>query len=269
MKLTRWIKLSAIALFVGMSVGCGATFSSAAKNGIVFYCPGAGNIDLGDQGLRSGLRAAGFRGDVASVIWTFSANPAIDQAVKFNARLAGQGLARKIESFIDQYPGSPISVSGLSAGTGVAIFACEELKPGYQVDNVVLLAGSISHNYDVSKALRNIRGKIYNYYSSQDLVLSGPMKLFGTIDGKMGTDGVGLVGLSPPRGRDRVVNIRWRPEFRRHGYYGGHTDITSAGFVKNYLAAHLIERIGGDGPQNTALANDLALALPDEMSAGR
>jgi pimeloyl-ACP methyl ester carboxylesterase len=205
-------------------------------------------------GLRSGLKAAGFRGDVASIIWTFTANPAIDQAVKFNARLAGERLARTIEAYQDQFPERPVNVAGLSAGTGVAVFACEDLKPGYKVDNVVLLAGSISHNYNVGPALRNIRGKIYNFYSSQDLVLSGPMKLFGTIDGKLGTDGVGLVGLSPPSGRDRVVNIRWRPEFRRYGYYGGHTDITSAGFVKNYLAQYLTERVGAADTPRTAVA---------------
>ena len=266
--------MGALALVATISVGCATPFSSAAKNGIVFYCPGAGNIDLADQGLRNGLRAAGFRGDVASIVWTFTANPAIDQAVKFNAKLAGQTLARKIEDYIDKYPNSPINVAGLSAGTGVAIFACEELKPPYKVDNVVLLSGSISYNYDVSRALKNIRGKIYNTYSSQDLVLSGPMKLFGTIDGKLGTDGVGLVGLSPPRGRDRVVNIRWRPEFKRYGYYGGHTDVTSAGFVQNYLAEYLTEKVGGpqDKPSETlrtTVASDLVSAPQADPSEGR
>lgn len=261
--------MGALSLIISLSVGCTPSFSKAAQNGIVFYCPGAGNIDMGDQGLRTGLRGAGFRGDVASVIWTLSANPALDQAMKFNARLAGERLARTIEAYVDKYPGSPISVAGLSAGTGVAIFACEKLKPEYKVDNVVLLAGSISSNYDVSRALRNIRGKIYNYYSSQDLILSGPMKLFGTIDGKLGADGVGLVGLSPPRGRDRVVNIRWRSEFKRYGYYGGHTDITSSGFVKNYLADQLTERVGDVEQPRTSVASHLASAPPAATQEGR
>jgi pimeloyl-ACP methyl ester carboxylesterase len=219
--------------------GCGPSYSARAQNGITYYCPGAGNIDFGDSGVRKGLEAAGYKGEVAAVMWTISFNPAIDQAVKANARFGGSRLAREIERYMDTYPGRPVNLVGLSAGTGVAIFACEELRPGYEVDNVILLSGSLSHDYDVAKALPKIKGKIYNFYSPRDAVLAGPMKIFGTIDGKLGTEGIGAVGMNSPSGRDRIINVRWRPEFERYGYYGGHTDSTNPEFVREVLARYV------------------------------
>lgn len=241
--------------------GCGGvSYSSKAANGIVYYVPGAGNVDFGDAGVRSGLAQAGFKGEVAAYPWTISFNPAIDQTLRFNARLRARGLARIIEDYIDEYPGCPVSLVGLSAGTGISIWALEDLKEGYQVDNVILLSSSLWHQYDVSKALRRVKGKIYVYYSSNDAILAGPMKVFGTIDGVFGEDGAGAVGLHTPRGKERVVNIRWRPEFENLGYFGGHTDSTAAPFVRAVLAKHLLsDAPSADRPN---VANETAVASP-------
>ena len=93
-----------------------------------------------------------------------------------------------------------------------------------------------------------LAGQFVNYYSPRDPVLAGPMKVFGTIDGKFGEDGAGSVGFRTPG----VVNIRWEPEFARHGYHGGHTDSTSAGFVKSYLSKHIIHEVAaGELPGET------------------
>ena len=85
---------------------------------------------------------------------------------------------------------------------------------------MVLLGSSLSADYDVSAALRHVKGNIYCYYSPNDAVLAGPMKVFGTIDGKLLVDGAGAIGLHPPGDKSRIVNIRWRPEFARLGYSG-------------------------------------------------
>jgi hypothetical protein len=241
-------------------VGCGPSFGPEARYGIVFYCPGAGNIDFGDRGIREGLAQAGYRGQVASILWTFSLNPAIDQALRVNARLAAGRLARAIEAYKRQYPAGSVNLIGLSAGTGVAIWAVEDLKPGCEVENVILLSSSLWHRYDVGPALRHIKGKIYNLYSSEDPILAGPMKIFGTIDGVFFEDGAGAVGLHPPRGRERVVNIAWRPEFIKYGYYGGHTDVTSPGFVR-FAIAPLVLGSKGSELTETAGATDRGSVL--------
>lgn len=230
-----------VSLLLGAAlVGCTAGFGPRAEHGITFYCPGAGNVDLGDAGIRKGLQRAGYHGEVARLTWTISFNPVIDQIVRVNARLGGKRLAAYIQEYLDKYPGREVNLIGLSAGTGVAIWALEDLKPGYEVNNVVLLASSLSADYDVSRALRHVKGKIYCYYSSNDAVLAGPMKVFGTIDGFLFKDGAGAVGLHPPRGTHRIVNIAWRPEFQRLGYYGGHLDGTSPAFIRQYVAPHIV-----------------------------
>ncbi len=251
-----------IVALVGLLAGCATEFGPEAKHGITFYCPGAGNVDMGDAGVREGLARAGYRGQVARVNWSLTLNPAVDQTVRIFAQQGAKRLASYIEQYIDRYPGREVNVVGLSAGTGVAIWALENLRPGYQVNNVILLSSSLSHDYDVSRALRRVKGRIYNYYSPNDAVLAGPMKVFGTIDGALLKDGAGAVGLRAPRhAADRVVNIRWRPEFERWGYYGGHMDSTSPGFVRHELARHLVNP-NIDLDRRTAAAMPPVSALP-------
>ena len=245
-----------------LATGCGPTFGPEARNGITFYCPGAGNIDFGDQGIRKGLEQSGYRGQVASVAWTISFNPAIDQALRLNARLGGSRLASYIEKYLEQYPDGQVNLIGLSAGSGVAIWALEELKPGYQVDTVVLLSSSLHHEYDVSKALSHVKGNIYNYYSSVDPILAGPMKVFGTIDGVFFEDGAGAVGLHSPHGGERITNIAWQPAFKKYGYYGGHTDVTNPEFVQSHISQHIITA-APVAVRETAPAIELATAPRD------
>ncbi len=260
----RCLSTLAVALLLVMLSGCGASFGPQAKYGITFYCPGAGNVDMGDAGIREGLERAGYRGQVVRVTWSLSFNPAIDQTVKPIARLGAARLAGQIQDYIDRYPDREVNLIGLSAGSGVAIWALEALKPGYRVDNVVLLASSLSSDYDVSEALRHVNGQVYNYYSPNDAVLTGPMKVVGTIDGKLLADGAGSVGLHSPNNSNRVVNIRWRPEFRRYGYNGGHIDGTAPSFVHHYVARHIVTPRSA-GLLDTAASRRLLRALRGQI----
>ena len=246
---------------LALSAGCGPSFGPQAQYGITFYCPGAGNIDFGDHGVREGLERAGYRGQVASVAWTVSLNPAIDQTLRLNARLAGTRLAGYIEQYYKEFPDGEVNIVGLSAGSGVAIWALEDLKSPYTVKNVILLSSSLNHKYDVGKALRRVRGKIYNYYSSEDPILAGPMKVFGTIDGVFFVDGAGAVGLHSPKGAERIVNIPWRAEFKQYGYHGHHTDVTSPAFVRAQISQH-ITAPSGTAQRETGPAIELAQDSP-------
>ena len=231
--------------------GCAPSYSEKAANGIVFYCPGAGNTDFGDANVRRGLEQAGYHGEVAGFLWTLTFNVALDQELRGPARVRATQLAGIIEDYAKQFPGRPINLVGLSAGTGIALWAAEDLKNGVKVDNVVLLSSSLWYHFDAGPALKNIKGKIYVYYSPNDAVLAGPMKLFGSIDGIFGEDGAGAVGLHSPNGQDRIVNIAYRDEFSKLGYYGGHLDSTAPDFVRNYLAAHLIQAPTAPSPGKT------------------
>ena len=243
-------------------VGCVEPFGEQARHGITFYCPGVANVDMGDQGLRAGLEKAGYKGQVARVTWSLTFNPAIDQTVRLIAEQGGKRLAGYIQEYMDKYPGREVNVVGLSAGTGVAVWALEALKPKYQVNNVVLISSSLWNQYDVSRALKNVRGRIYNYFSPTDAVLAGPMKVFGTIDGVFFEDAAGAVGLRiPPGAEHKIDNVEWRAEFEHYGYYGGHGDGTSAAFVEAEIAPHLVTS-AAVSQRHAALARQPATALP-------
>lgn len=252
-----WATLGLVVALAFCLPGCAPHYSEKAKIGITYYCPGAGNMDFGDAGLRKGLEEAGYKGEVAAFVWTISFNPAIDQTLRLNARLKAGRLSRIIEDYIDRYPGRQVNLVGLSAGTGIGVWALEDMKPGYQVDNVVLLSSSLWYKYDISKAAAHVRNNIYVYYSPNDAVLAGPMKLFGSIDGVFGQDGAGAVGLQARGAGDKVVNVRWMPAWEELGYYGGHTDATSPEFVRVVLSKHLLRAAT---PAPTAIAHEKSAA---------
>jgi pimeloyl-ACP methyl ester carboxylesterase len=245
------------------SAGCAPDFGPKAVNGMTFYIPGAGNVDLGEAGVRQGLEAAGYKGQVGSVLWTVAFNAALDQRLGINARLGASALARKIQEYRELYPQGEVTLIGLSAGSGVAIWSLEELPPGVLVDHVILLGSSLWSDYDVSAALRRVKGKIYVFFSPNDAVLSGPMKLAGTIDGKFGPEAVaaGEIGLRVPRGAEgRIVNIGWRRDFADYGYFGGHTDATNARFVQRFLAPIVM---GAGDPRPSARPQRAAPKRPE------
>jgi pimeloyl-ACP methyl ester carboxylesterase len=255
------VLLTGILVLAPALTGCVPAFGERARYGLTFYVPGAG-VDLGDAGVRAGLEQAGYRGQVARATWSVTFNPAIDQTLRVLAHQGAKRLAKAIQDYIDDYPDRDVNLVGLSAGTGVAIWALEQLKPSYRVNNVVLISSSLYYKYDVSPALARVKGKIYNYYSPTDLVLLGPMKVFGTIDGVYLEDGAGAVGLHvPPGAESRVINIPWREEFSQYGYVGGHGDGTNAAFVAHEIAQYITGR-PYDAAQRTARATPPAKAPP-------
>jgi hypothetical protein len=123
----------------------------------------------------------------------------------------------------------------------------------------VLLGSSLSANYDVRKALKHMTGKIYVYHSRDDAVLDGAVKVVGTIDGAIGADSAGLVGLKPPAGMEhRIVNTGWSSRWLALGWAGGHTDCTNELFVRREISTHIVEPDGtrtvADSPAGWSVA---------------
>lgn len=241
-------------------VGC-QQHGAAEKFGKTFYLDGAGNWGFGASEVPRGLQQAGYTGDVELYIWTTSFNPLVDQLNIGGAKLRASFLARKIEQYHQRYPQNPINIIALSAGTGVATWAIEDLRGGARVRNLVLLGSSLSHDYDMTAALRHMTGKIYVYYSTMDSVLE-TVRLVGTIDGKRGVDSIGLVGLKPPPGmKDRVVNIPWSRKWMALGWTGAHTDCTNQRFVRYEISKHIIPPKPAGGLDETQLPEALAAGV--------
>ncbi len=237
------LSIASILLLSITIAGCETTSqgNKASTFGKTFYLDGAGNWGFGAGEVPQGLKDAGYRGDVEIYVWTTSFSPLIDQLNIPAAKLRASALAQRIKKYRKQYPENELNVIALSAGTGVAIWAVEELDSETRINNLVLLGSSLSNDYDAGKALTNMNGKIYVYHSPHDMVLAG-VRVVGTIDGKRGVESAGLVGLRPPPGQHgRVVNIPWSRRYVRYGWTGSHTDCTTRRFIKSVIAKHIVQ----------------------------
>lgn len=232
--------------------GCGP--DPHDRFGRTYYIDGAGNWGFGVAEIQEGLTAAGYKGGVHIWHWSRTFNPALDQTIRIIPMGRGADLGHEINAYRKEYPTAAVNIIALSAGTGVAIWACEAVEPPAKVHNVILLGSSISSRYDVHKAMRNIDGRIYVYWSPHDPILSGPVKAIGTIDGTF-DDAAGLVGLRASADlRDRIVNIPWSYKYERYGWTGAHTDCTSEPFVRVILSQYIVDKSAAPATRAVAVA---------------
>jgi pimeloyl-ACP methyl ester carboxylesterase len=237
------------------STGCVSSQPDFNSHGVVFYCDGAGGggITNWGPGVQRGLKDAGFTGTFDEFSWETGLGVLADQTEAVSAKRAqARKLADQIKAYKAQYPGSPVHLMGLSAGTAIVAFTLEELPEKASVDTAVMLSGSISSSYDMTKALRRVKGDMYVTTSPNDTILSGVVPMTGSADRKnVGDYVVGIYGCQLPLGASaeirrlysKIVIIRWEPSFRQFGDAGGHTDTTNASFVQHVIAP-LIMREG-------------------------
>ena len=242
-------RIAGSALLLAIAVlclpGCDPSSSKitrADEFGRTYYIDGAGNWGYGVAEVQQGLRRAGYKGHIINFRWSPTFNPALDQTIgRPAARLRGADLGKRITEYLQKYPDNKVNIICLSAGTGVGVWACENTKLPAQVHSLVMLGSSLSFNYDMRKALEHISGGVYVYHSQSDMILQGPVRTMGTIDGKMGVDSAGLGGLRPPGVKgNKITNIRWSSKYERYGWTGSHTDATSEPFVRYVLSGHIL-----------------------------
>ncbi|MBX3395511.1 MAG: hypothetical protein KF841_09095 [Phycisphaerae bacterium] len=232
--LTQWML---VLVFAAGVAGC---TDPKEQFGRTWYIDGAGNWGFGLVDVPTGLQEKGYQGAVTNHRWSLTFNPALDQTLRFIAKGSGRNLGKEITAYLKRYPTADANIISLSAGTGVCVWAVENIEPPYKVNNLILVGSSLSSKYDMRKALANIRGHVYVYYSPNDPVLSGPVRLLGTIDGTY-DDSAGLVGLSGPGySSGRIKNIGWSRQYVSLGWTGGHADCVNRRFVAGELAKHIV-----------------------------
>lgn len=241
----------------GQRAGAGSSRQDPDSVGRTYYIDGAGNWGYGVLEIHEGLRRAGYRGNIINYRWSPTFNPALDQTVgRPVARLKGKLLGQEITAYHASHPGCPVNIIALSAGTGVAVWACESIQSPATVHNLVLLGSSLSSDYDMRDALSHMTGMVWVYHSRSDQILAGPVRALGTIDGKMGVEAAGMIGLHPPGiPAGRIQNVPWSARYERYGWTGAHTDATSEPFVRTHLARHIIEG-ESESPAETATRQD-------------
>jgi len=217
--------------------------TDAHEHGRVYVLSGAGGM-MGECGsIRDGLKQGGVRRPIEIFHWSHGGVLEDQTGVEANRKKARE-LARRIEAFQAVSPGSPVHVIGVSAGTGLVVWALEDLEPGTTVTAAILLSSSLDTHYNLGPALAKTRDGIYSFTSVADTVLSLGVTWAGTVDRNGGLAG-GLVGFSPPGDaseetrrlyKEKLHEIGWWPGDTVYGHVGDHLGATRPGYVKAKVA---------------------------------
>lgn len=202
---------------------------SGPVTGVAFCADGAGGFGYTTETLaHTAARVCpGLR--VEHVAWSHGTGRMLaDNCDWANTREQGRRLAEAVTAARRRYPTVPIYFVAHSAGCAVELEAAGRLPPN-SIDRIVLLAPSVSTDYDLRPALAASRGGIDAFHSRSDWVTLGlAMRVFGTTDRRW-TPASGLVGFrrpADPAGAclyDRRLREHfWGPEDESMGHRGGH-----------------------------------------------
>ena len=149
-------------------------------------------------------------------------------------------LARAIKSWRDRYPAGKLTLLGHSAGCGVILGSLSRLGKRVDVENVVLLAPSVSPDYQIAPALGQIAGTLHVFFSDSDrLWLGWRTSTFGTYD-SVKSEAAGKVGLNveqlDAKLRCKIVQHSYEPEFSELGHGGGHFGALARRFDQKVIA---------------------------------
>ncbi|GAB4147468.1 MAG: hypothetical protein Tsb009_20660 [Planctomycetaceae bacterium] len=220
--------------------------SERLQQGYVAVLPGIEGASLFNSNVAAGLLDAENEMAVEVHDWTTGFFPAFLVHLQHHSRNREQAeiLAEKIIAYQDEHPGRPVYLIGHSGGAGMAILTLEALPADRQVDGVILLAGAISRDYDLSGALSKTRRGIWNFYSPGDwFLLMAGTTLFGTID-RVYAPSAGALGFRIPDNLDEAAarqyaklhEVPYRFNMMRSGNLGGHFGPTTRRFARDYLA---------------------------------
>jgi pimeloyl-ACP methyl ester carboxylesterase len=202
------------AILSAFAPGCASTPPPPAQLCLILV-PGVQG-DAGYDGLRRGLQQASLSVQLQSYSW--GAPPPI-WFLNFQTRsiheAAEAGLRRRLQQIASAPAALPIDLIGHSAGCGVILGALAQLPRGIEVQNVILLAPSVSPGYDLQPALAHIRGKLHVFYSDRDrLFLSWRTGTFGTYDNiktsAAGNCGFRLSGQENSKIVQHAYDLAWR-----------------------------------------------------------
>lgn len=247
----------------------GATFGCASKpvwepeqrpdrpvrlaRGCIFYMDGAGGGTAKSNyaaGVVAGMLDAGYQGAGELVSWETGKGLMADQKASLAyKRSKAREAAAMIEGYRKDHPNAPVGILGFSAGTAEAVFALEALPEDSHVHHVVLLGASISHDYDLTEALKRVKHKLHIITSPHDRMLSLAMPLSGTADRKYHDAGAGIKGFTlPPNASEetrrlyaeKIVTIPYSKDFRKDGDAGHHFDNVKEDFIRDHVAPLLM-----------------------------
>jgi len=213
----------------------------------LLHLPGIGGKRSIDRTLVKGLEEGGVDAEIEIYDWT-GEDPGLSSlyAAQRNREEAAKVAAIITKLYRDD-PRRKIYLTGHSGGTGIAVWALERLPDDVQVESLLLLASALSPTYDLSDALRHVRGKAVALSSTYDPVLGIGTRMFGTIDG-VKTDAAGRVGFQRPPGADeaqyaKLVEVPYDRAWIELSHIGDHIGMMMRPFAREILAPLVSETV--------------------------
>jgi len=181
----RWSAPVLTALFL-MGAGCAShTTRARYDRGLVVVVPGIEGEGIFNWEIVHGLDNAGVPYALEIDDWTTGIAPLFLYHLMDHKRCLAEArtVAERIERYARWHEGKPLWIVAQSGGGGIAVLALDAMAEDCQVDGVVLIAPGIGREYNLAKALRRVRTKIYHYYSRSDVFFLGAgTTVFGNID---------------------------------------------------------------------------------------
>jgi hypothetical protein len=211
--------------------------------GLVLVADGVGGLDLCGTALRYVMGAQKLPYVVKVVPWGHGLgrwHADLTNAVNRDAKAIL--VAEEVRTFRARNPGAAVFLVGKSGGTGVVVKVLEHLTEG-AVDAAVLISPALSPSYDLTAALRAVRGEMVVFWSPLDMIVLGAgTRIFGTID-RIKSVSAGLIGFRAPRPGTaaqssqyaKLRQVRWGPAMASTGYLGGHVGPDSPAFLRKYV----------------------------------
>ncbi|MGA2230331.1 MAG: hypothetical protein ABSH22_05480 [Tepidisphaeraceae bacterium] len=232
-------------VFVLLLAGAPMAFAQATTRPYVVHIPGIGGILAVDNAMAKGLVQGGVNADITMVDWSAGDRGIAALHARDRNELEAGKVADMLVRRMETYPGSRVVLTSHSGGGAIAVWALEKLPAGDQVDDAFLMAPALSPGYDLSAALKHVRGKMYVFWSTGDeLVLGIGCRMCGTMDGKL-TDAAGRVSFSQPSSADadqykKLDQRAYDPAWVRLGNLGDHIGPMARLFAKAILAPLVI-----------------------------
>lgn len=236
----KWSGLLFIAL---LTVPAGG--AEQAEKAWLLHLNGIGNQRACDQMLLRGLKASGLNAEMRIHDWTEGESALTSlHGIAANKKRAA-GIADMIARQRKAFPDRPIILTSHSGGTAIAAWTLETLPEDVQIDTWILFAPALSREYDLSAALKRVKGQAHVFSSPNDtLFLNAGTRLFGTMDGQKG-EAAGLKGFIIPEQADlrqyrKLVPHAYKLEwFLRYGNAGTHMCALMPRFAREYVGTIL------------------------------
>jgi pimeloyl-ACP methyl ester carboxylesterase len=249
-------------------VGCRAkdiVTADRLKNGLVVVLPGIEGRSRLNASLVRGLKQGGVPSAIE--IYDWGTGSPVGFIVHLTAlernRREAQRIAKRILSYQSTFPGRPVHLIGHSGGGGITLLTLEYLPRETSISSAILLAGAVSPDYDLRRALDRTDFGLWNFYSERDIAfLTLGTTIFGSVDRSHGR-AAGAVGFKEPSSltrderkiyAEKLHDVPYSSRMKRSGNRGTHTGWVQERFVAQWLAPILNEQIAAAPQQRIHLS---------------